>query len=108
MSVPLSRILYGPLAPDTAPLLRVLALMFPVSFLALFCSFVLQALFREMQVLRTMVFVTAASFAANLILIPQLGAKGAIYAQLIATTLQLAILSWDLRAMLSANRDATV
>jgi len=37
----------------------------------------------------------------NLILIPGYGAKGAIYAQLIATALQLVILAWDVRSMLS-------
>ncbi|MGH9420183.1 MAG: oligosaccharide flippase family protein, partial [Thermoanaerobaculia bacterium] len=55
LSVPLARILYGPLAAQTAPLLRVLAWMFPLSFMALFCSLMLQALYREMHVLRTMV-----------------------------------------------------
>ena len=101
ISFPLAKVLYGPLAPETAPLLRILALMFPISFMALFCALVLQALFREVHVLRTLILVAAANFAANLILIPGYGAKGAIYAQLIATALQLVILAWDVRSMLS-------
>jgi len=101
ISFPLAKVLYGPLAPETAPLLRILALMFPISFMALFCALVLQALFREVHVLRTLILVAAANFAANIILIPGYGAKGAIYAQLIATALQLVILAWDVRSMLS-------
>lgn len=101
ISFPLAKVLYGPLAPETAPLLRILALMFPISFMALFCALVLQALFREVHVLRTLILVAATNFAANLILIPGYGAKGAIYAQLIATALQLVILAWDVRSMLS-------
>jgi len=96
MSMPVAKVLYGPLAPETAPLLRILALMFPVSFLALFCSLVLQALYREVHVLRTMVLVAIANVLANLLLIPAYGARGAIYGQLIATTLQLVILAGDL------------
>lgn len=101
ISLPLAKILYGPLAPETAPLLRILTLMFPISFMALFCALVLQALFREVHVLRTLILVAATNFAANLILIPDFGAKGAIYAQLTATALQLVILAWDVRSMLS-------
>jgi O-antigen/teichoic acid export membrane protein len=97
MSMPVAKVLYGPLAPETAPLLRVLALLFPVSFLALFCSLVLQALYREVHVLRTMILVALANLLGNLILIPVYGARGAIYGQLIATTLQLVILAMDLR-----------
>ncbi len=105
-SLPLAKILYGPLAPETAPLLRILALMFPLSFMALFCALLLQALFREVHVLRTMILVALANFAANLILIPDFGARGAIYAQLIATALQLVLLGWDVRAMLSPERQS--
>jgi O-antigen/teichoic acid export membrane protein len=97
MSMPVAKVLYGPLARETAPLLRVLALLFPVSFLALFCSLVLQALYREVHVLRTMILVALANLLGNLILIPVYGARGAIYGQLIATTLQLVILAMDLR-----------
>jgi O-antigen/teichoic acid export membrane protein len=108
MYEPLARILYGPLAPQTAPLLRLLAIMFPISFMALFCALVLQALFREVHVLRTMILVAATNLLGNLLLIPRLGAKGAIYAQILATMLQLLILAWDLRRMLFAERHAVV
>jgi O-antigen/teichoic acid export membrane protein len=108
LSMPVARILYGPLAAETAPLVRVLALMFPVSFLALFCSLVLQALYREVHVLRTMALVAMVNFLANLILIPGYGARGAIYAQLIATVLQLIILALHLRKMLSVERKPVV
>ena len=94
-------IMYGPLAPETAPLVPVLGLLFPISFLALFCSFVLQALYRELHVLRTMIVVAASNILLNLLLIPSLGAKGALYALAIATGIQLVVLSWDLRARMT-------
>ena len=97
----IASILYGPLAPQTSPLVPVLGLIFPISFLALFSSLVLQALYRELHVLRTMIVVAVSNVLLNLLLIPQSGAKGALYALLIATTIQLVILSWDLRAKLS-------
>jgi O-antigen/teichoic acid export membrane protein len=97
----IAAVLYGPLAPQTAPLVPILSLIFPVSFLALFCSLVLQALYRERHVLRTMIVVAASNIALNFALIPQLGAKGALYAQLVATTIQLAILAWDVKARLA-------
>ncbi|HEX6573772.1 MAG TPA: oligosaccharide flippase family protein [Gemmatimonadaceae bacterium] len=108
LSEPVARILYGPLAGQTAPLLRILSVMFPVSFMALFASLTLQALYREVHVLRTMIAVTLVYFVANLVLIPQSGARGAIVAQIIAVTLQLAILGWDLMKMLSANGQPVV
>jgi O-antigen/teichoic acid export membrane protein len=108
LSEPLAAILYGPLAPETAPLLRILWIVMPVSFLALFASLVLQALFREAHVLRTMALATLTSFAANLFLIPSYGARGAIIAQTLATGVQLAILAWDLLRLLSADRQPVV
>jgi O-antigen/teichoic acid export membrane protein len=97
----IAAILYGPLAPSTAPLVPVLGLIFPVSFMALFCSLVLQALYRELHVLRTMIVVAVSNVLLNLLLIPGSGAKGALYALLIATTIQLAILSRDLTVKLA-------
>jgi O-antigen/teichoic acid export membrane protein len=44
-----------------------------------------------------MILVALANLLGNLILIPVYGARGAIYGQLIATTLQLVILAVDLR-----------
>ena len=108
LSEPLARVLYGPLAPETAQLLRILWIVIPVSFLALFASLVLQALFREVHVLRTMALATLTSFVANFVLIPSLGAQGAIIAQAIATGVQLVLLAWDLLRLLSADRQPAV
>jgi O-antigen/teichoic acid export membrane protein len=108
LSEPLAQLLYGPLAPQTAPLLRILSVMLPLSFLALFASLVLQALFREVHVLRTMALATVTSFGVNLFLIPTLGARGAIIAQILATGVQLLILGWDLVRLLSADRQPAV
>ena len=94
MPAPIARLLYGPLSTETAPLLRILAILFPISFMALFFSLILQALYREAHVLRTLIIVTVVNFIANLVLIPQSGAHGAIVAQIIATTVQLSLLAF--------------
>jgi O-antigen/teichoic acid export membrane protein len=98
----IATVLYGPLAPQTAPLVPILGLIFPISFLALFSAQVLQALYREHHILRTMVVVAASNVAFNFALIPRFGAKGALYALLVAATVQLAILAWDVKRQLSA------
>ena len=96
---PLARLMYGPLALEVAPLIRALAVVFPLGFMALFLSLVLQALYQERHVLRTLVLVTVANFAANWILVPRLGALGAVRAQIMSTCLQLLILGWRLQQL---------
>jgi ATP-dependent Lon protease len=56
----------------------------------------------------TTVIVAVANLVANLILIPASGAIGALYALLIATTIQLVILGWDVRARLMADRQSRI
>ncbi len=99
LAAPLAAVLYGPLGPVVAPLIRSLAIVFPLGFLALFLALVLQALYQEAHVLRTLLFVTLVNLAANWILIPRFAAEGAIYAQVLSTSLQLAILAWRLRTL---------
>lgn len=101
---PLAALMYGPLGTSVAPILRALAVVFPIGFLALFLSLILQALYEEAHVLRTLLLVTAANLLANLILIPRLGALGAAYAQIVSTMLQLLILAWRLRTLHSEQR----
>ena len=98
-AVPLAAVFYGPLAPTVAPLIQSLAILFPIGFLALFLSLVLQALYQESHVLRTLLLVTLANLAANWILVPRFGARGAVHAQILATFLQLVILGWRLRTL---------
>lgn len=104
LAEPLAAVMYGPLGTSVAPVLRALAIVFPIGFLALFLSLVLQALYEEAHVLRALVLVTAANLIASWVLIPRLGAVGAAYAQIVSTSLQLLILSWRLRTVHSAGR----
>ena len=104
LAEPLAALMYGPLGNSVAPVLRALAIVFPIGFLALFLSLVLQALYEEAHVLRTLVLVTTANLIVSWMLIPRLGAVGAAYAQIVSTSLQLVILSWRLRTLHSASR----
>ena len=101
---PLSGIMYGGLGETVAPTLEALAVVFPLGFLALFLALVLQALYEEAHVLRTLFLVTAVNLIANLFLVPRYGAQGAAYAQIASTGLQLAILAFRLRTLHEARR----
>jgi O-antigen/teichoic acid export membrane protein len=94
---PIASVLYGPMASTVAPLLRALAVVFPLGFMAFFLSLVLQSLYEEAHVLRALILVTAANLTVNWILVPKIGAMGAVYAQVISTSLQLVILALRLR-----------
>ena len=104
LATPLSHFMYGPLGDSVWPTLKALAVVFPVGFLALFLSLVLQALYEEAHVLRTLLIVTVVNLAANVILVPRYGARGAAYAQIMSTGLQLVILSWRLRTLHEGQR----
>ncbi|MGK2962271.1 MAG: oligosaccharide flippase family protein [Gemmatimonadaceae bacterium] len=104
LAEPLAAVMYGPLGTSVAPVLRALAIVFPVGFLALFLSLVLQALYEEAHVLRVLLIVTGSNLVVSWILIPRLGAVGAAYAQIVSASLQLLILSWRLRTLHSAAR----
>jgi O-antigen/teichoic acid export membrane protein len=95
----LAAILYGQIGATVAPIIRALAIVFPLGFMAFFLSLVLQALYEEAHVLRTLFLVTVANLAANWILVPRIGATGAAYAQILSTSLQLVILAWRLRSL---------
>ena len=90
---PLTAVLYGSLADTVAPLLRPLTLLFPLSFLSLFLSSTLQALYQEARVVRAFIVVPVTNVLANCALIPYFGAYGAAYAQILSTLLLLGILS---------------
>ena len=104
LAEPLARFMYGPLGESVWPTLEALAVVFPVGFLALFLSLVLQALYEEAHVLRTLFLVTVVNLAANLFLVPRYGAPGAAYAQILSTGLQLVILSARLRTLHEEKR----
>jgi O-antigen/teichoic acid export membrane protein len=98
-ALPLAGFMYGPLGDNVGPIIKALAVVFPLGFLALFLSLVLQALYEEAHVLRTLFLVTVVNLVANVLLVPRLGAQGAAYAQIASTGLQLGILALRLRAL---------
>ncbi len=104
LAEPLSHFMYGPLGTTVGPTLEALAVVFPLGFLSLFLSLVLQALYQEAHVLRTLFLVTVVNLGANLVLVPRYGAVGAAYAQIVSTGLQLAILSWRLKTLHEGER----
>ena len=101
---PLSAFMYGPLGDSVAPILRALAVVFPLGFLAVFLSLVLQALYQEAHVLRTLLFVTLVNLVANWIMVPRFGAVGAAWSQILSMGLQLAILAWRLKTLHEGER----
>ena len=93
-ALPFGRLLYGPIAPQVVPVLRWLAISFPITFAALFLSLVLQALYQEKRVVFVLLAVVVVNAAMNLLFIPRLGARGAVLAQIVASLVQLVLLGW--------------
>ena len=100
---PFTRILYGPLGPQVAPLLRLLALIFPILFLDRFLASTLEALGGEGRVLAATIVALLVSLAANALLILHWGVAGAAWAYLIATASRLAILMGTTQRRLQRN-----
>lgn len=94
---PLTAVFYGSVSATVAPLLRPLTLLFPLLFLNSFMSLILQALYQETRVLRSLAIGTGASILGNCALIPLLGVYGAVYARVLSGLVRLGILSWHLR-----------
>ncbi len=93
-ALPFGRLLYGPIAPQVVPVLRWLAVSFPITFAALFLSLVLQALYQEKRVVLVLLAVTVANGVMNFLFIPEFGARGAVLAQIVASLVQLILLGW--------------
>lgn len=74
---PLTRLIYGGAAHQVTPVLMSMAPLLPLRFAASFAATALTAVRRERAVLGTMICGTIVGFAADLILIPRLGAVGA-------------------------------
>jgi O-antigen/teichoic acid export membrane protein len=89
----LTRWLYGGLSHQVGPLLRPLALLFPLQFLATFLTAVLQALQAEKKAASALGFSAASGLMMNAALIPLFGVQGAIIAKLLATLIQVCILA---------------
>ncbi len=98
---PLTAVLYGSVSVTVAPLVRPLTLLCPLLFLNSFLSLILQALYQETSVLRTLAIGTGTSFLGNCALIPFLGIFGAVYARVLSALVRLALLSWYLRNLFS-------
>ena len=89
----LTRWLYGSLAEVITPVLHLLALSFPLTFLAVFFSSSLQALHQETKALAALAVSTGSGFLAACALIPLLGAEGAAYARVFSALIQVGWLS---------------
>jgi O-antigen/teichoic acid export membrane protein len=89
----LTRLLYGALAEVITPVLHLLALSFPLTFLAVFFSTSLQALHQETKALAALAVSTGSGFIAACALIPFLGAEGAAYARVFSALIQVGWLS---------------
>ena len=96
LGTPLTIVLYGPLAGEIVALLRLLAFLFPLSFLWLFLSSALQALHQEKKVLRALAVGAGISFFTNWALISLFGVYGAVYARVLSALIQAGLLSWYL------------
>ena len=83
-------------AGEIVALLRLLAFLFPLSFLWLFLSSALQALHQEKKVLRALAVGAGISFFTNWALIPLFGVYGAVYARMLSALIQAGLLSWYL------------
>jgi len=92
-AAPLTAALYGSLAEAITPLLRLLALSFPLTFLCLFLSSSLQALHQETNALAALAIGTGIGFLATCALIPLFGADGAAYARVFSALIQLGLLT---------------
>jgi polysaccharide transporter, PST family len=100
-AVPLTRVLYGQLSGAVARLLRPLALLIPIQFLAIFLSVALQALRQEKKALIAQAVCTGSSVLLNVILIPAFAVDGAIAVRLFSSALQLILLAGFLWRMIS-------
>jgi O-antigen/teichoic acid export membrane protein len=92
-AAPLTAMLYASLAETITPLLRLLALSFPLTFLGLFLSSALQALHQETKAVAASAVSTGAGFLATCALIPVLGADGAACARVFSALIQVGLLS---------------
>jgi O-antigen/teichoic acid export membrane protein len=100
-AAPLTAMLYGSLAETITPLLCLLALSFPLTFLCLFLSSTLQALRQETKALAALGVGTGTGFLATCALIPLFGADGAAYARVFSALIQLVLLTWHLYHLFS-------
>jgi O-antigen/teichoic acid export membrane protein len=92
-AAPLTAMLYRSLAETITPLLCLLALSFPLTFLCLFLSSTLQALHQETKALVALAVGTGTGFLASCALIPLIGADGAAYARVFSALIQLVLLT---------------
>ena len=90
----ITRLLYGPQAPEVAMLLRPLTLLFPLCFTQQFLALALQALHYEAKTLWASAIATGVNVLANGVLLPRWGAYGVVYAGLLSNALLLGMLLW--------------
>jgi O-antigen/teichoic acid export membrane protein len=93
-AAPLTTLIYGPQAGAVTLLLQPLTLLFPLGFLSLFLSTVLPAVHQEDKVLAASAIGIGANVLANCAFIPLWGACGTVAAVVLATLIELGVLTW--------------
>jgi O-antigen/teichoic acid export membrane protein len=93
-AAPLTTLVYGPQAGAVTLLLRPLTLLFPLGFLSLFLSTVLPAVHQENKVLVASAIGIGTNILANCAFIPLWGACGTVSAVVLATLIELSVLTW--------------
>ena len=93
-SGPITSLLFGPLGPGVAPILRLALGPFPLQFGVVFLSLALQALRYERTVLAILSAGAAIGLILALALVPSMGASGAVIARLLSASVLLTALLW--------------
>ena len=93
-AAPLTTLIYGPQAGAVTLLLQPLTLLFPLGFLSLFLSTVLPAVHQEDKVLAASAIGIGVNVLANCAFIPLWGACGTVSAVVLATLIELGVLTW--------------
>ena len=104
---PLARALYGNIANDAAPILRVMSPLFPLAFLYHFASGTLQALSREQQAVRVAAVTVTVSVLTGAGLIPLYGVYGVVAARLFSEFIGVVLLTRTLWPLLSGAQVVT-
>ncbi len=108
-AAPLTRLLYGADAGGVVPLLRPLALLFPLTFMNVFLTSTMQGLHAETKALELAAVCAGIGLAASCVLIFQFGVIGAVYAQIVSALVQASMQgSWVWRRMTQADGAAVL
>jgi O-antigen/teichoic acid export membrane protein len=93
---PLTSVLYGSLSSEVAPVLRGLAILFPLGFVRNFLFHVLQGLHCEQLLVRVSIVMFAVATPVTWMMVTRFGVFGAVATRVIMASIMTAILGWCL------------